>query len=81
MKIVGLNIEKGRVAATVLVKGLRQTELTDSFSRTFATDAELVEILKEKAGDWTGARIVSAIPGRHFSQRIVQLPLCRPQAR
>ncbi len=74
MKIIGLNIDKGRVAASVVVSGLRQTELRDSFSHDFATDAELVEILKEKAPDWAGARIVSSIPGRHFSQRIVRFP-------
>ena len=74
MKIVGLNIDKGRVAASVVVTGLRQTEFKDSFNRAFATDAELVDILKEKAAEWAGARIVSSIPGRHFSQRIVHFP-------
>lgn len=74
MKIVGLNIEKGRVAATVVVKGMRHAELKDSFTRAFATDAELVEILKEKAADWVGARIISSIPGRHFTQRTVHFP-------
>jgi len=74
VKIVGLNIEKGRVAASVVVKGLRQMELKDSFNRTFATDAELVDILKEKAADWAGARIISSIPGYHFSQRIAHFP-------
>jgi general secretion pathway protein L len=74
VKIVGLNIEKGRVAASVIVKGLRQAELKDSFSQTFATDVELVDILKEKAADWAGARIVSSIPGHHFSQRIARFP-------
>lgn len=74
MKTVGLNIEKGRVAASIVVKGLRQTELKESFSRAFATDAELVEILKEKASDWAGAQIVSSVPGHHFSQRIVHFP-------
>lgn len=74
MKIVGLNIDQGRVAASVLVTGLRQTEFVDSFNRAFATDAELVDILKEKAAEWAGARIVSSIPGRHFSQRIVHFP-------
>lgn len=74
MKIVGLNIEKGRVAASVMVKGLRQTELKHSFSRAFATDAELVDILKEQAPEWAGGRIISSIPGRYFSQRIVRFP-------
>lgn len=74
MKIVGLNIEKGRVAASVVVKGLRQMELKDSFNRSFATDAELVDILKEKAADWAGARIISSVPGHHFSQRIAHFP-------
>jgi len=74
VKIVGLNIDKGRVAASVVVTGLRQTEFKESFNRAFATDAELVDILKEKAAEWAGARIVSSIPGRHFSQRIVHFP-------
>jgi type II secretion system protein L len=74
LKIVGLNIDKGRVAASVVMTGMRQTEFKESFNRTFATDAELVDILKEKASEWSGARIVSSIPGRHFSQRIVHFP-------
>jgi general secretion pathway protein L len=74
VKIVGLNIDKGRVAASVVVTSLRQTEIKDSFSCAFATDSELVDILKEKAAEWAGARIVSSIPGRHFSQRIVRFP-------
>ena len=74
MKIVGLNIDKGRVAASVIGTGMRQTEFKESFNRAFATDAELVDILKEKASEWSGARIVSSIPGRHFSQRIVHFP-------
>ena len=45
MKIVGLKIEKGLVAASVLQKGFRQAELVESFSLPFATDSELVEIL------------------------------------
>jgi len=74
VKIVGLKIEKGLVAAAVVEKGLRRTELADSFSLPFATDAELVEILREKAQDWRGARIVSSIPGNRFSQRTVSFP-------
>lgn len=74
MKIVGLKIEKGVLAATSLQKGLRHIEIGDSFIRTFTTDAELVEILREKSGEWAGARIVSSIPGSHFSQRAVRFP-------
>jgi general secretion pathway protein L len=74
VKIVGLNIDKGRVAASVVMTGLRQTEFKDTFTRAFTTEAELVDILKEKAADWAGARIVASIPGRHFSQRIVHFP-------
>jgi len=74
VKIVGLNIDKGRVAASVIGIGMRQTEFKDSFNRAFATDAELVDILKEKSPEWAGARIISSIPGRHFSQRIVHFP-------
>ncbi len=74
MKIIGLNIDKGRVAASIVVTGLRQSELKESFSRAFATDAELVDILKQKAAEWAGARIVSSIPGRHFSQRNAHFP-------
>ncbi len=74
MKIVGLKIEKGRVAASVIDKGFRQAELKDSFSLPFATDTELADILREKSRDWAGARIVSSIPGSQFSQRTVTLP-------
>lgn len=74
MKIVGLKIEKGRVAASVVEKGLRQSELKDAFSLAFSTDAELVDILRERSKDWAGARIVSSIPGSLFSQRTVTLP-------
>jgi type II secretion system protein L len=74
LKIVGLNIEKGKLAVAVVEKGLRQTDLKDSYCSTFATDAELIDILKEKARDWAGARIVSSIPGGYFSQRLVQFP-------
>jgi type II secretion system protein L len=74
VKIVGLNIDKGRMAVSIVEKGFRRTELKDSFSQAFVTDAELVEILKEKAKAWAGARIVSSIPGRHFSQRTAHFP-------
>lgn len=74
MKIVGLKIEQGRVAASVVDKGLRRTELAGSFSLPFASDAELADILREKAREWSGARIVSSLPGARFSQRIVTFP-------
>ncbi len=74
MKIVGLKIEKGLVAAAVVQKDFRRTELVDSFSRPFATDAELVDILKERSKDWAGAKIVSSIPGHFFTQRTLTLP-------
>ena len=74
MKIVGLKIEKGLVAAAVVQKDFRRTELVGSFSQPFATDAELVDILKERSKDWAGAKIVSSIPGNLFSQRVLTLP-------
>ncbi len=74
MKIVGLRIEKGLVTAAVVQKAFRQTELLGSFSQPVATDAELIEVLKEKSRGWAGARIISSIPGHHFSQRIVHFP-------
>ncbi|HEX9114170.1 MAG TPA: type II secretion system protein GspL [Nitrospirota bacterium] len=74
MKIVGLKIEQGRVAASVVEKGLRRTELASSFSLTFASDGELADILREKAHEWSGAHIVSSIPGARFSQRTVTFP-------
>ena len=55
-------------------RGLRQTELKDSYSVAFATDAELADILRKKSRDWAGARIVSSIPGNKFSQRTVTFP-------
>lgn len=74
MKIVGLNIAKGRLAVTVIEKSMRQTDLKDSFVQSFATDAELVEILKEKAAILAGGTIVSSMPGHLFSQRIARFP-------
>ena len=74
MKIIGLKIEKGLVAATVVQKDFRRTELLDSFSRSFATDAELADILRERSKDWAGAKIISSIPGHLFSQRMLTLP-------
>lgn len=74
MKIVGLKIDKGVLAATVVAKGLRRRDVLDSFSMNFGTDAELVEILKGKAAAWAGALVVSSIPGSYFSQRTVRLP-------
>jgi general secretion pathway protein L len=74
LKIVGLKIEKGRVSAAVVDKGLRRSELKDSFSLPFRTDAELADLLREKARGWAGARIVSSIPGNHFTQRAVTFP-------
>ena len=74
MRVVGLNISAGKVAASIVEKSLRSTELKDSFSRTFSSDAELAEILREQAGKWTGARIVSAISGLRISQRSVTFP-------
>ena len=74
MKIVGLKIEKGLVAAAVVHKDFRRMELVDSFCQPFATDAELVDILKDKSRDWAGAKIVSSIPGHLFTQRLVLFP-------
>lgn len=74
MKIVGLSIEKDRLAVAVVATGMRRMELKDSFSAAFATESELVELLKAKAADWAGARIVASIPGRQFSQRTVRFP-------
>ena len=74
MKIVGLKIEKGLVAAAVVQKDFRRTELVDSFSQPFATDAELVDILKDRSKDWAGAKIISSIPGHLFTQRTLTLP-------
>jgi general secretion pathway protein L len=74
VKIVGLKIDKGMVAASVVLKTFRQVELKGSFSLPFTTDAELVEILKERSKDWAGARIVSSIPGHYFSQRTIPFP-------
>jgi general secretion pathway protein L len=74
VKIVGLKIERGRVAASVIEKNFRQAELKDSFSMPFATDTELADILREKSRDWAGARVISSIPGHQFSQRTVTLP-------
>ena len=74
MKIVGLKIEKGKRAVSVIEKGLRQSELKDSYSIAFATDTELADILRSKSPEWTDARIISAIPGNKFSQRTLTFP-------
>jgi type II secretion system protein L len=74
VKIVGLKIEKGRVAAAIVEKGLRKTELKDSFVLPYATDEELADILREKSREWARARIVTSIPGNQFSQRSVTFP-------
>ncbi|HTP05429.1 MAG TPA: type II secretion system protein GspL [Nitrospirota bacterium] len=74
MKIVGIKIEKGLVAAAVVQKDFRRMELVDSFSQPFATDAELIDILVNKSGDWAGAKIIASIPGHRFTQRLVHFP-------
>jgi general secretion pathway protein L len=74
VKIVGLKIEKGKLAVSVVEKGLRQSELKDSYSVPFATDTELADILREKSREWAGARVVSSIPGCKFSQRTATFP-------
>jgi type II secretion system protein L len=74
MKVVGLNIEKGRLAVSVVQRQFGKSELLDTFVRSFATDAELVGVLRERAGAWADAKIVSSIPGRFFSQRTLTLP-------
>ena len=48
VKIVGLKIEKGVVAAAVVQKDFRKKELVDSFSQAYGSDEELVEILRGK---------------------------------
>lgn len=74
MRIVGLNIDAGRLGVTVVQRKFGKTELLDSFLHTYDTDTDLAAILREKADAWSGARIVSAIPGRHFSQRTLTFP-------
>lgn len=74
MKIVGLNIDKGRLAVSVVQRQFGKSELVDSFVQSFATDAELADILREKSPSWAGAKIVSSIPGHFFSQRVLTLP-------
>ena len=74
MKIVGLHIQQARVSASIVEKGFRSTELKDSFSTSFSTEAELIAILKERSRDWAGARIIVSIPGDRFSQRLLHFP-------
>ena len=74
MKIVGLHIEKGRVSAAIVEKGMRGAELKDSFSASFGPDEELIAVLKERSRDWAGARIIASIPGEQFSQHLVHFP-------
>lgn len=74
MKIVGLHIEQARVSASIVEKGFRSTELKDSFSATFRTEAELIAVLKERVAEWKGAKIIVSIPGDRFSQRLLHFP-------
>ncbi len=74
MKIVGLHIEQARVSATVVEKGFRGTELKDSFSASFSTEAEFIAVLEERKRDWSGAKIIASIPGERFSQRLLHFP-------
>jgi general secretion pathway protein L len=74
MKVVGINIDKGRLAVSVVQRQFGKSELVDSFIQSFATDAELADILREKSPSWAGAKIVSSIPGHLFSQRSLTLP-------
>jgi general secretion pathway protein L len=74
VKIVGLKIEKGKLAVSVIDKGLRHMELKDSYSIPFATDTELADILRTKSREWADARIISSIPGSKFSQRTLTFP-------
>ncbi len=74
MKIVGLKIDNGIVAVSIVQKDLRKKDLVESFSQACASDAELAEFLRGRAKDWADAKIVSSIPGRFFTQRVVQFP-------
>ncbi len=74
MKIVGLNIEPGRLAATVVQRQFGRTEVLDSFVRSYASDDELAALLREKAPEWAGAQIVSALPGSLLTQRVLTFP-------
>lgn len=74
MKIVGIKMEQGTLSVSIVEKGMRQAELRDSFHRTYTSEAELADLLREASRDWAGARIVSSIPGRQFSQRTLVLP-------
>ena len=74
MKVVGLNITAGKIAASIVEKGLRSTELKDSFSQSYSGDAELAEILRARSASWADARIVTSVSGLRFSQRTVTFP-------
>ena len=75
MKQVGLYIEKDRFTAAVVQRQFGKTELVDSVTVAFASEAELVAALRESSRAWAGCRIVSALPGRLFSQRVFRLPV------
>ncbi len=74
MRIVGLNIEKGRVGVTVVQRKFGKTELLDSVLRTYDSDEDLTAFLRGKAAAWAGARIAVSIPGHLFTQRTLELP-------
>ncbi len=74
MKVVGLNIEPGRLAATVVQRQFGRTEVLDSFVLPYATDDELTAALRDRASAWAGARVVSAVSGRSLTQRVLTFP-------
>jgi type II secretion system protein L len=74
MKVVGISLAQGQFSAAVVQRTFGRTELLDAFSLSVGSDGELADRLREKAKAWSHARIVLAIPGRFFAQRIITLP-------
>ncbi len=74
MKVVGLTIEPGRLAATIVQRQFGRTEVLDSFVLPTASDEELAAALRERSHEWAGARIVSALSGGSLTQRMLTFP-------
>lgn len=74
MKIAGFYIGEGRIAGALVQRQFGKNELLDSFSVPYGSRDELAAVLKERAKVWSGAKIISALPGHLCTQRILAFP-------
>lgn len=74
MKILGLSLEKGRLSAALVQRKFGRAELLESVTSTVAHEDDLAVVLRETVKALPDARIVLALPGRFFTQRVVTFP-------